>query len=481
MASASTVVQATGAIDDHAPTAAKTGVEQRGDVAGSSHIPRSLLHSPSHSAMAVVVWATYESLMPRAMGGGRVAARARRCWVGDKYRIGERAVDDARRELLADVDGGGPWLRRSAPQGSKRASRHMALRLPEQTRAGYAEVPSWTLELVDGSRRRQPGRISPDAWRLYARGVDRTGKDGGSFETRVLDLGKWLDASPDTGRRRLHELERAGLFEVTERAGGWLIVQAHVLPERVLDTANRYAAQGRAQTKPRRDPWQRTPLTPGNELHSPLATNSTPQETALQQTTFKEPPLPPAVGELPVVDDAREAADAAESTDARSEKPAAAPRLYRLLPERLRARVPEHGSRRVLHAIADELTHRTAGELAERITRRGQAWAYRVEDVKDATAVATTIVRRGYDCPDIRCEDHHRIDTSQPCTHCEALTASQTPAQAPGGQSPQPHPQRPPQTPQTPYKAPRSRPLDDAAYRAKAAEARAMLRRTLAG
>jgi hypothetical protein len=148
------------------------------------------------------------------------------------------------------------------------------------------------------------------------------------------------------------------------------------------------------------------------------------------QPSFGDPPgVPedhplPAVGELPVPMAPRAAADAAESTSSRpTSKPSGAVQvqaaeLYRMLPERLRERVPEHGSRRVLRTLAAELDQRTAPELAERISRRAEGWQYRAEDAENATAVAITIVRRGYDCPDVRCEDHARLDTGLPCSHC---------------------------------------------------------------
>lgn len=180
----------------------------------------------------------------------------------------------------------------------------------------------------------------------------------------------------------------------------------------------------------------RGPQGPLTEAPQGPLTEDQPSFSDLPFSPSPEEPPPPAVGELQVASGERAAADAAESKDSRSRRkkpkqrevppPPAAVGLYRQLPERLREHVPEHGSRRVLRALAAELEHRTAAELSERISRRSEVWAYRTEDVKNATAVAITIVQRGYDCVDVRCEDHHRLDTGQPCSHCATATPAAT-------------------------------------------------------
>jgi hypothetical protein len=111
--------------------------------------------------------------------------------------------------------------------------------------------------------------------------------------------------------------------------------------------------------------------------------------------------------------------------------------VYRqAIPAALAGRIPEHGSRRVLAAIAAELAARTPAELADRIGVRWQAWRYRTEDIADPTAVAITITRRGYHCPDIRCEDHVRIDTGQPCAACAQIAAARHHATATANPTP---------------------------------------------
>ncbi|GAA4625680.1 hypothetical protein GCM10023196_030780 [Actinoallomurus vinaceus] len=104
--------------------------------------------------------------------------------------------------------------------------------------------------------------------------------------------------------------------------------------------------------------------------------------------------------------------------------PRAAAELYRTLPAEFTRHVPEHGSRRVLSAIAAELEHRSPAELAERIARNWEHWRYRTsarEPVRGSVAVAIRLARRGIDCPDVRCEDGHQLDLEAPCKACEQL------------------------------------------------------------
>ncbi|MCO6005579.1 hypothetical protein NE236_11365 [Actinoallomurus purpureus] len=138
---------------------------------GHVQIPRSLLYSTGHGALAVWAWATYETLMPDGLGGGRVPVVTRRRFVAERAGTSTTALDDARRDPLAPA-AGGPYLSRSAPRGSKRSVKHACLRLPRETGEAFAPVPSWTLDLVWAGRRRPAGRVSPDAWRLCAACVD---------------------------------------------------------------------------------------------------------------------------------------------------------------------------------------------------------------------------------------------------------------------------------------------------------------------
>jgi DNA-binding transcriptional ArsR family regulator len=451
LASTGTVAQAADSRNDHRWLRAKTGADRR---LQASHIPRSLLYSSDHGDLAVCIWADYESLMTPVLGGGHGPAVAGRRYLAEAYGTSTDAVDDARRQLLRD-GAGGAYLARSSPRGRQKTVQHMARRRPKDTRAAFVPVPAWTRTLVWSGKRRPQGRISAGAWRLYAAMLDKALRNGEApepFETTVETLGKVVGASPRTARRRLGELEAAGLVTVAERPGGRRIsVGVLTDPAEAERVANANAEHGRTVV----DPGQIRPLTPDRFAHSPRTDSPTPctQPPDTQPPTTQ--PSPPAVGELQVPPGPSTVpADAGESQDSRTKTgptpkrpkragtapagPVAieAARLYRLLPDRLRDRVPAHGLRRVMRAIVTELETRTATELAERITRRSEAWAYRIEDVTDPTAVATAIVRRGYDCVDVRCEDHHRLDTGQPCGHCADRPPARTVTGETAGNSP---------------------------------------------
>ncbi|MEO3855517.1 hypothetical protein [Acrocarpospora sp. B8E8] len=361
-------------------------------------MPASLLRSPDHAGLAVAAWAVYETLMPRKLGGGRAAAHARRCWVADALGVSEKTLDGARRSLLAD-EPDEPWLARSAPLGAKRAVRHAALRLPRDTGEAHAAVPAWTLELLS-STCDPKRRISPTAWRLYGLILlDRPGGADHPLETSVGHLGELLGASPDTGRRHGRHVRQKG-------------------------------RKGLAS------PTQPRALTPRKREHSPLADPGTPQKTPELYPPELETPQPPAVGNVQVDSPLEAAADAGGPTptkapratrEARLRGVRVAAQVYRTaIPPALGKLLPEHGTRRVLAAITAELAVRTPAELANRIDARWQHWRYRTEDITDPVAVAIAITRCGYHCSDLRCEDHVRLDTGQPCQACAAIGAQIT-------------------------------------------------------
>ncbi|RVX43931.1 hypothetical protein EDD27_6642 [Nonomuraea polychroma] len=177
--------------------------------------------------------------------------------------VSEKTLDGARRgghgRALA-----GPIQ----PVGAKRAVRHAALRLPRETGEPYVAVPAWTLDLLSNLSMSDRG-ISPAAWRLYALVL---ASHGGAvqqpLETSVGHLGGLLGASADTGRRRLRELERAGMAEVTQRCGGRLLVRPVLDPEEAVTVAVTYATRGRQHTT---SPSQPRAFTPGKAEQSPLA------------------------------------------------------------------------------------------------------------------------------------------------------------------------------------------------------------------
>jgi DNA-binding transcriptional ArsR family regulator len=414
---------------------------------GHVQVPRSLLYSCDHSAMAAWAWATYETLMPHRLGGGRAPAFAGRQFVACQAGVSTTALDDARRELLAPTSGG-PFLSRSAPRGAKRSVEHMALRLPRKTGEGFAPVPSWTLDLVWAGRRRQEGRISPEAWRLYAACVDRACRKGRpqTFEATVARLGSKLQASQATRRRRLAELERAGLVEVTEQSGGWPSIRVILDADEAADAAENYAREGRRRVEPRQDPSHIAALTPRKNRQEPLAGSGTPQESPSKKTPVEEAPALPAVGEhTRSRTQTRVTAEAGNSRTRRKGRPTprrprrqvlrAAAEVYRTLPAELTRRIPEHGSRRVLSAISAELEHRTPAELAERIAGNWEHWRYRLtaaEPIRDPVALTIRLTRRGLDCPDVRCEDGYQLDVDAPCKACTMAKAEHAAEHAAG-------------------------------------------------
>ncbi|MFC4122743.1 hypothetical protein [Nonomuraea zeae] len=338
--------------------------------------------------------------------------------------MNEKTLDSARRQLLLADDAGGPWLSRSSPLGAKRAVRHAALRLPRETGDPFVRVPAWTLDLLSTSSDADQ-RISPAAWRLYALILASQRAAGQPLETSVAHLGGMLGASADTGRRRLRELERAGQAEVTQRRGGRLLVRPVPDPDEAATVAAAYGTQGRRHTT---SPSQPRAFTPGRAGQSPLADPGSPQKAHDHKTSQLDASRPPAAGDVQVVE-AQPPDPGRQFSSTRARPPAVhhsaaqrqAAEVYRhALPATLAQAIPVFGRRRVLAAIAAELAIRTPAELAERIRRRWEHWRWR-EDVADVTAVAITIVHRGYHCPDVRCEDRRSLDTGQPCEACAQI------------------------------------------------------------
>ncbi|WP_242884077.1 hypothetical protein [Actinomadura litoris] len=394
---------------------------------GHVQIPRSLIYSPTHSALAVWTWAMYETLMPHGLDGDRAPAMARRRFLAERANTSTTALDDARRQLLTLTENG-PYLSRSTPRGAKRSVLHAALRRPRGTGDRYAPVPAWTLDMVWAGRRRPTGTISAEAWRLYTATVDRAHRNGKPtpFDTTTARLAAALNTSQPTARRRLAELETAGLIEATARPGGWLSLRVVLEEEDATQTAEHHANRGRRHTNPHRNPSHIAALTPLRTRHTPLATTGTPQETPTTYAPPQEPPPLPAGGAYSNQSAQTGTGRAGNTHHHRNHRtstpvPRAAIDLYRALPPAITRQIPEHGSQRILRAIAAELQHRTPAELANRITRNWDHWRYRITDtdpIRDAVALATRIVRRGRLCPDVRCEDGHQLDLNSPCKAC---------------------------------------------------------------
>lgn len=113
--------------------------------------------------------------------------------------------------------------------------------------------------------------------------------------------------------------------------------------------------------------------------------------------------------------------------------PCEAVEVYRALPSTLAGQIPEHGSRRVLEAIAGELLHRSVAELANRIARNWEYFRYRIslsEPVRDPVAVDHPTDPPRARLPRRAVRDGHQLDLDAPCRACEdqgaALTASRS-------------------------------------------------------
>lgn len=91
--------------------------------------------------------------------------------------------------------------------------------------------------------------------------------------------------------------------------------------------------------------------------------------------------------------------------------------VYRALPRPLTATIRTAASRKVLDEIAAQLQHRTPAELLDRVQRN---WAeFDGAPVRDGVGVARRVLRRGFDCLDVRCEDGVQLDTGESCKSCE--------------------------------------------------------------
>lgn len=105
--------------------------------------------------------------------------------------------------------------------------------------------------------------------------------------------------------------------------------------------------------------------------------------------------------------------------------------VWQALPPALTQRLADHEADRLAAAIAAQLDHRTVAELADRIDAHWPYWRYKLaaDLVRSPVAVAHRIIRRDYDdCPDLRCEDGHQLDTDRPCAACEQRATAHTAA-----------------------------------------------------
>ncbi|MGC4959746.1 hypothetical protein ACLQ2P_41670 [Actinomadura citrea] len=120
--------------------------------------------------------------------------------------------------------------------------------------------------------------------------------------------------------------------------------------------------------------------------------------------------------------------------------------VWQVLPAALTERLADHEAERLANELARQLTHRTTAELSERITRHWQYWRYKLvgDVVRSPIAMAHRMVRRDYDCAEVRCEDGWHLDRDAACNACHvavldrraAQERAEGPTEAPSGPTP---------------------------------------------
>ncbi|MEU9019277.1 hypothetical protein [Actinomadura sp. NPDC048394] len=93
------------------------------------------------------------------------------------------------------------------------------------------------------------------------------------------------------------------------------------------------------------------------------------------------------------------------------------------MPNELTTLLAEHEAQRLANEIARQLEHRTVGELINRVTRHWDWWRFKLaaDLVRQPIAIAHRILRRDFDCVDVRCEDQWQLDLDAPCKACAQI------------------------------------------------------------
>ncbi|QXJ27055.1 hypothetical protein AGRA3207_007852 (plasmid) [Actinomadura graeca] len=114
--------------------------------------------------------------------------------------------------------------------------------------------------------------------------------------------------------------------------------------------------------------------------------------------------------------------------------------VWQALPAELTGRLAGHEADRLAAELARQLDHRTPAELADRIARHWDYWRYKIvaEVTRSVAAVAFKIIRRDFQCPDVRCEDRWHLDQDAPCKACALAASERRAAHAPQGAAERP-------------------------------------------
>ncbi|MFC4116541.1 hypothetical protein [Nonomuraea zeae] len=402
-------------------------------------VPRALLYSSTHSALAIVAWCLYEALQYRNAHGGQEPARARRCWVAERLGVSERTLDRARTELLTD-HGGGPFLTRRL-RGRNRSALHTVLHRPQETRRRYAAVPAWALARVRaGEAATADGHVCPETFRTWVVLCDKLDPDG--HDLTLAKLGQWLSCSPTTARRRLRALEAAGWVRVHRRGNGfWMHVQAVVEEGLIaaLPQDHNHSSDDGEEVSGCPAPSDHSPVPDVASLPLPQTSGPhVPDLTPPYETPSKEPPSedPSAKNPFPLaVGGAQHRKDASRNALTRERqindepppapavtRPRGGPSVMTALPLEWQLRMSQSERERVLAAIDDELAQgRTIAQLTARVRRRLTVWSG--TRPRRAVAAALTVVERGYHCPHPMCEEH-LLPSGHPCEACAAIGAT---------------------------------------------------------
>jgi hypothetical protein len=157
------------------------------------------------------------------------------------------------------------------------------------------------------------------------------------------------------------------------------------------------------------------------------------------------------------------------------------------MPTELTSLLAEHEAQRLANEIARQLQHRSSAELVDRIRRHWDFWRFKLAAglVRSPIAIAHRMLRRDFDCPDVRCEDQWQLDLDAPCKACAEI-AEDTVRQrqlnhphqlttAPSSLMIEPVPGTPPQPPRTLPTPAQSKALSSSKVTSHASQARALL------
>lgn len=292
-------------------------------------------------------------------------------------------------------------------------------------------------------------------------GLISTHRDG--YGLTVAAIVKSGREGRDAVQSALAELEQHGYLERVQQHGedgkfAGVVCRITDMPAHLYELLGDEATRLPAQTRTG-DIATSEPLTDFPSTDEPAPGNPHPKNTSHKNTRVEEDE-----GEAPSARSAHDARRASTGSSARtkqsgsaasdtagttpgkgrrkgpaltSEQVAAVAVVEGAMPQRLAERLP-YGQlpTSVRQLIAAELEHRTAPQLAQRVTRRWEAHRYANDalsqegrGITSPVGVAVALVRSG-ECPDLSCEDGFMVDTRAACRACEERHAARAAASA---------------------------------------------------